>query len=353
MSKWLIDEIIDSVEDSINHKVFTFAPLRLLQFPESVLVDALKVSEKSPENAELKTKMIEFLINTRRKHFAYVETGELWDFIQVHLNNNFDNLSQLPGPFGMFIETEGIPPALPYSVVPISRTDVEENINPYSKLFSKFISSAENHFMNVVYNSSTDSREFNFNFCFPISQFYISTPDREAFNACMKLVETFFQLRAKIQTGLNEHEKSIKATTLRVIFESPLDWFIHSFHTITEKHHSRFDFDSFEFIKNCKMLHSFHLKNKAGLIEETTNHDSVFRLMLIDFTSTRLGRSPEMRWMSENDILHLMAQEPKNNIWPAILEFNSSIKSGEIGFWYSDSEYTKKHEFQFSYQLII
>ena len=75
MSKWLIDEIIDAVEDSINHKVFTFTPLRLLQFPESVLVDALKVSEKSPENAELKTKMIEFLINTRRNTLLMLKVG--------------------------------------------------------------------------------------------------------------------------------------------------------------------------------------------------------------------------------------------------------------------------------------
>ena len=352
MTQWLINEIIDSVEDSIKHKVFVISPLRLVMFPESVLINALKVCAKSSENAELKTKMIEFLINTRRKHFAYVESGELWDFIQVHLNQNFDELSQLPGPFGMFIETEGISPALPYSIVPILKTDVE-NVGPLSKLFSNFLSSADNNFMNVVYNSSSDSRDFDFNFYFPISQFYISNSDREAFNACTQLVQSFFELRAKNQNELNEHEKSIKETTLRVIFQCPLDWFIHSFHQITEKHHSRFDLDSYEFIKNCKMLHSFHVNNKVKLIEETRKQDGIYKLMLIDFAPTQIDQSPEMRWLSENDILHLMAQEPNNDFWPAVLDFNSMIKSGELGFWYSDSDYTKKHEIQFSYQLII
>ena len=77
MTQWLINEIIDSVEDSINQS--RYCPTSISDVPRIILINALKVC--TFPIAELKTKMIEFLINTRRKHFAYVESGELWDFL--------------------------------------------------------------------------------------------------------------------------------------------------------------------------------------------------------------------------------------------------------------------------------
>ena len=79
--------------------------------------------------------IIEFLINCRRKHFAYMESGELWDFMQAHLNQDFNELEEIPGPFGMFIETRGIHPAAEYSLVPVTKEDLNDDSNPFANFF--------------------------------------------------------------------------------------------------------------------------------------------------------------------------------------------------------------------------
>ena len=233
MSHWLVEEIIELTKKSIQEGIIVFPPLNVLKYTEDTLYRALVQVKESEERFELMRAIIEFLINCRRKHFAYMESGELWDFMQAHLNQDFNELEEIPGPFGMFIETRGIHPAAEYSLVPVTKEDLNDDSNPFANFFSNFINKAQNHFMSVIYNSSADSRYYNFNFNFPISQFFIPHSQRESFNTFISVVDSFYELRNKDIEATTKEENLLKSYLLQSILETPVDWFEHAFQVNT------------------------------------------------------------------------------------------------------------------------
>ena len=135
MANWLKDRILEIVNTSFETGFINVSQVELTRIPEHCMLDTLDFMSENNEYNEGHKNIIEFLINCRRYHFSYLESGELWGFTEQYLNMDLMKAEQIPGPFGIFVEISGQRDGSGFKVIPVTPQDVIENKHSIAKRF--------------------------------------------------------------------------------------------------------------------------------------------------------------------------------------------------------------------------
>ena len=171
-----IEALSDILDRSIEQKSIQLTQNHILGLPERMLIKLLDSFDKNDINLILKQEIIEFLINIRRYHFTYFKSNELWGLMEQHLQQDLEASSFESGPFGMFIDINGIRDT-GYSMIPITKVNLN-NLKPtFIPLFDAFISTMPKRYMRVVFFDSTKSMRNKFPFQFNITNKFLTSKE--------------------------------------------------------------------------------------------------------------------------------------------------------------------------------
>ena len=107
-----------------------------MRLPERELVKAIDhMEEGSWSRAHIDA--LEFLINVRRFHNAYLRNNELWGFLEQHLGENFEEVDRASRFFGLVVDIAGGRTGAGFTLIPITNAERDDASYKAAEMFRK------------------------------------------------------------------------------------------------------------------------------------------------------------------------------------------------------------------------
>lgn len=347
--------ILDSVKSSVEDSRINFNQNTLTRTPESAFVLALEDMAKDSRFSKQHEHLVEFLINSRRYHHSYIESGEIWGFIEQHVNLDLSKLEDVPGPFGVFIEISGHRNGTGFQVFPVTQQDIQDQINPFAKLFEGILDKGDSKMAHVIYMDKERTIEHGFNFSVLISQPMITESESKIIKENAEAISYLFSIMKKINHSTSE-ELYLRKQAVNHILNSEYGLLKLAFDLISDGFTGKFEHDMFDFMTNVKSGHARMMSNREKLATDFPK-DEDKRVVMVNYSSTRRGGSPEMLLITpsfaKEVISNVKSQGGSPAQWEKNLELLQRMDSDTIGVMHVDDELSNEHDFPFDLTLSI
>jgi len=355
MANWLKDRILEIVNTSFETGFINVSQVELTRIPEHCMLDTLDFMSENNEYNEGHKNIIEFLINCRRYHFSYLESGELWGFTEQYLNMDLMKAEQIPGPFGIFVEISGQRDGSGFKVIPVTPQDVIENKHSIAKRFEGVLDKGDPNWIHVVYSDHQRSIQHGLPFMLLISQPLITETENSQIKQNVEILSSYFDLLGKTNELDDEALLFRKNATIHLI-KADYDLLKISFDLICDGVIGKFEHDMFDFMKNVRVGQTNMENNKNEMADNFSDGESK-RAIMVDYRPTRQGQPPSMLFLTpkiaNETISSIESRGENSDQWKINLKAIENIDPNFIVIMHTDDELSAEHNFPFDISLTI
>ena len=355
MANWLIDRVLEIVNTSLEMGVINVSQVELTRIPEQCLLDAIDYMSGNSDYSEAHENMIEFLINCRRYHFAYIQSGELWGFIEQHLNMDLMQSDNIPGPFGIFVEISGQRDGSGFRIIPVTQQDVIENTNPIANRFEGVLDKGDSNWIHVLYSDHQRSIQHKLPFMSLMSQPLIREVENNQIKQNVEILSSFFDLLTNT-SDFDDEALLFRKNAIIHLIKTDYDLLKLSFDLICDGVIGEFEHDMFDFMQNIRVGQTNMEKSKNEMALKFQSGENK-RAIMIDYRPTRQGQPPNMMFLTPeiaNDVISKIESSGDNSAqWRQNLKIIENLDDDIIGIIHTDDELSAKHNFPFDITLTI
>lgn len=341
--------ILDTVEQCVDGKNLLHFPRNwLMRLRERELVQAIDHMEKG-NWSRAHIDALEFLINVRRFHNAYLRNNELWGFLEQHLGENFEEVDRASRFFGLVVDIAGGRTGAGFTLIPITNAERDDASYKAAEMFRNIPPRDGRQTMHVLYLDMAMTKQHHVAFSMMLELPWLSHDELEHLEETFGLIEFF----VKLPKDLDETAADVNAfrgdLTNRLLGKG------HDLLQIAVMHSSDvFDGDFHRdllvfFIDICTVVDG--ISQNRDVIENGFGEEDKHRAMMIDYSPTLEGNPPNMHHLTEriaNKILEGI-DEPGTlrQQWEANVSILGKIPPGQIGLMHTNDAMSAKHQFPF------
>jgi hypothetical protein len=342
-------QILDTIGQCVDGKnLLPFPRNWLMRLPEGELVQAIEYMEEA-NWSQAQIDALEFLINVRRFHNAYLRNNELWGFLEQHLGENFEEVDRESRFFGLVVDIAGGRTGAGFTLIPITNAEREDTSYKAAEMFRNIPLKEGRQVMHVLYLDMDMTKQHHVAFSMMLELPWLAHNELEQIEETFELIEFFVKLPQNLDEMAAEVNAFRSELTNRLLGKG------HDLLQIAIVHSSDlfegdFHRDLLVFLMDiCMVVDGIKLKQEVieNGFEEVDKH----RAMLIDYTPTLEGNPPMMNHLSERVALKVLETIDEPGLlrqqWEANLKILRKIPEGEIGLMHTNDAMSAKHNFPF------
>ena len=198
MSTWKKQRrILDTIEQCVNAKnLLPFPRNWLMRLPERELVKAIEHMEEG-DWSRAHTDALEFLINVRRFHNAYLRNNELWGFLEQHLGENFEEVDRASRFFGLVVDIGGGRTGAGFTLIPITNAERDDASYKAAEMFRKIPPREGRQAMHVHYIDMDMTKQHHVAFSMMLELPWLAHEELIQLEETFELIEFFTKLPRK------------------------------------------------------------------------------------------------------------------------------------------------------------
>jgi|GEM_PF-2566462 len=341
--------ILDTVEQCVGGKNLLHFPRNwLMRLPERELVQAIDhMEEGNWSRAHIDA--LEFLINVRRFHNAYLRNNELWGFLEQHLGENFEEVDRASRFFGLVVDIAGGRTGAGFTLIPITNAEREDASYKAAEMFRKIPPREGRQAMHVHYIDMDMTKQHHVAFSMMLELPWLAHEELVQLEETFELIEFFIKLPQEINeaaTDVNAFRSTLTNQLLGKGYDLLRIAIVHSSDVFDGDFHR--DLLVF-FMDICMVVDG--ITQKQDVIENGFGEDDKHRAMMIDYSPTLDGNPPMMNHLTEriaHEILETI-DEPGllRQQWEANLNILRKIPQGKIGLMHTNDAMSAKYQFPF------
>ena len=342
-------QILDAIDQCVDGKnLLSFPRNWLMRLPERELVQAID-QMKEAERPRTHIDGLEFLINVRRYHNAYLRNNELWGFLEQHLGENFEEVDRESRFFGLVVDVAGGRTGAGFTLIPITNAEREEVTYKAAKMFRNIPPREGRQAMHVHYIDMDMTKQHHVAFSMMLELPWLAHEEIVQLEETFEIIEYFVKLPQKIDESAVEVNAFRSTLTNRLLtkgYDLLRIAIVHSSDVFDGDFHR--DLLVF-FMDICIIVND--ISQKRDVVENGFGEEDKHRAMMIDYSPTLEGNPPMMNHLTEriaHEILETI-DEPGllRQQWEANLSILRKIPYGQIGLMHTNDAMSAKHQFPF------
>ena len=356
MTDWFTERYVDLVQNFVDEKCVNMNQSFLTRTPEAALINSLTFFSKDNDVFEQHQDITEFLINARRYHFAYLDSKELWGFVEQHTKLDLSKFEEIPGPFGILIDIAGVRKNLGFNISIFTKEDVIKQDRPVSKMFDGVLQSGDSDFLHVLYIDGEKSQQHRIGFQVMISQPYLDLDRESEVQDNSHHLNALFMINSADVNILDESDFDLRSRAINSILNANYTTLKLALDSISNDHPEKLHHDMFDFLVNVQRGQNLASNNKANYLKQfdiNTKHKGI----MVNYSVTRKNETPRMLLLDENIVKSVIeeldAEGEDSSQWQTNLEILYKIPEDKIGMLHYDDEFSKEHDFPFDLTLLI
>lgn len=356
MTDWFTERYVDLVQNFVDEKCVNMDQSFLTRTPEAALINTLTFFTEDNDAFEQCQDIIEFLINARRYHFAYLDSKELWGFVEQYTKLDLSKTEEIPGPFGILVNIAGVRKNLGFDINIFTKEDVIKQDRPVSKMFDGVLQSGDSDLLHVLYIDGEKSQQHRIGFQVMISQPYLDLDGESEVEDNSLHLNALFMINSADENILDESYFDTRSRAINYILNANYTTLKLALDSISNDHPEKFHHDMFDFLVNVQRGQNLALNNKENYLKQfdiNTNHKGI----MVNYSVTRKNETPLMLLVDENIVKSVIeeldAKGEDSSQWQTNLEILYKIPEDKIGMLHYDDEFSKEHDFPFDLTLLI
>ena len=174
-----------------------------MRLPERELVKAIEHMEEG-DWSRAHTDALEFLINVRRFHNAYLRNNELWGFLEQHLGENFEEVDRASRFFGLVVDIAGDRTGAGFTLIPITNAERDDASYKAAEMFRKIPPREGRQLMHVHYMDMDMTKQHHVAFSMMLELPWLAHEELIQLEETFELIEFFTKLPQEIDESATE-----------------------------------------------------------------------------------------------------------------------------------------------------
>jgi hypothetical protein len=341
--------IIDAVDKCVENKnFFPFPRDWLMRLPERDLVQAIQTMEnQSAPQSHMDA--LEFLINIRRYHRAYLRNNELWGFLEQHIGENLELADRESMFFGLVIDIAGGRTGEGFTLIPITNAEREDTDYKPARLFRNIPPREGRQVMHVEYIDMDKTKEHHVAFSMILELPWLSHEELLSLEETFDLIDFF----VKLPPDIEDTEEEIKAMRRQITLQflgKPYDILRVAIVYSSDTFETELQRDLLVFFMDITMVVGGIDSMRETILQGFTEADA-HRVMMIDYSPTMNGKPPLMNHLTERTAKKVLeANDMPDQLrkqWQANLSILKRIPTDQIGLMHTHDAMSSKHNFPF------
>ena len=341
--------ILETIEHCVEGKNLLHFPRNwLMRLQERELVQTIQHMEEA-KWPQSHIDVLEFLINVRRYHNAYLRNNELWGFHEQHAGENLEEVDRGSRFFGLVVDIAGGRTGAGFTLIPITNAEREDASYKPAQMFRNIPRREGRQVMHVLYLDMDMTKQHHVAFSMMLELPWLSHTELQQLDETFELIDFFIRLPLQIkeeEADINATRSDLTTRLLRKGYDLLRIAIVHSSDVFEDEFHR----DLLVFLMEICMVVD-GIKRKQEVIENGFEENDKHRAMMIDYTPTLQGNPPMMNHLSERIALKVLETIDEPGLlrqqWEANLKILRKIPEGEIGLMHTNDTMSVKHNFPF------